>query len=514
MKKTILSIAIVFYMSLTCIAQNPKLETIWKYNIDDSGTNRLTRSDDFYLLNDSSIIFLTRQYDKNPGTNTKPASFYFSKINTDGKLIVDRKKVVLPSPDYYLKNFDITSDGNIVALAIKDKTGNSDVKTDSACLLFLNNDLTIFLQKFISSQNSKGTAPSRVTGVTALLDGKLVVGYNKREKQREQGEPLKTLSLFSCFTNNGDSLFTIQNNDPILSIEKGSNTSFFIKYDLNCDGDDSFLYASSDGSLLKKLSNIIPSGIVPMSNFSLNMNVEQFLLVTCKKDLTNSFTFDGPNDFSLQFTDTKLNYRETKLYKNVILFKGAAMQLIKDKEKGLYVFQYLKAGTSIPSDYFAFCRLDSTGRDTWWFLSNKPLEFAGGIPGKIMPLHGDDFIGVVYTNTGSRLLRLKVDTKKLNRTYVTRFGVLETQPGDQSSKSLTARIAANPTRNSFVISINSADNGKISLSVTDLQGRIIETREQLAANTTISLGGNYKAGIYLLHIRQQNSTQTLRLVKE
>lgn len=503
-------------------AQSPyKLETLWNYDVTDSTAGkRFAKSDDFYLLNDSSIIFLTKVFYKLPAASAKADEFYFSKVKTNGKLIINRKRIELPSDGYCVKNFDVQNDGTVIVLAIKDKTGNTDIKTDSALLISLNDDFNPAWKKFISSQNNRGTSPSRVTGVTALSNGKIIVGYNKRDTPRQSGETVKTLSLFTCFSSKGDSLFTRMNNDPIISITKGSNTAFFVQYDLNCPGGNLALHSSINGCNLKEVTNLFSTAAVQLSNFELKQARQEFDVVTISKKDGDNYSYNGPNTFALNKGDSILNHMGTSIYKNVVLFKGAAMTITSDKDGGLYVFQYLKAGSDSQNTtgYLAFCRLDSTGKDLWWFFSNDPINYSGGIPSKIMPLKGDGFIGLVYTPTGVRLLGLLVDPKKQTRGPATRMGVQETesllQQTDNFTPGFSIKTANNPTVNSFIVTVQSNSTEKINARIVDMQGRVVSVLSNVYSNTPTSVGNSLQKGIYILEAVQGNKRALARLLKQ
>ncbi|MDN3656760.1 Ig-like domain-containing protein [Ferruginibacter paludis] len=92
-----------------------------------------------------------------------------------------------------------------------------------------------------------------------------------------------------------------------------------------------------------------------------------------------------------------------------------------------------------------------------------------------------------------------------NQVMITTIGV---------NKPLQVIAAQNPARNYFSISINSSDNNLLSIIVTDVAGRIMETKEGIAANGTIQFGAKLGAGIYFIEVRQGSQIQKLKLVKQ
>jgi hypothetical protein len=81
------------------------------------------------------------------------------------------------------------------------------------------------------------------------------------------------------------------------------------------------------------------------------------------------------------------------------------------------------------------------------------------------------------------------------------------------NQKLTIRALPNPSATYFTIVTQSNINQPISLFVYDILGRIIETKHDLPANYSISIGHSYKPGLYNVEIMQGNQKQTLKLVK-
>jgi hypothetical protein len=52
------------------------------------------------------------------------------------------------------------------------------------------------------------------------------------------------------------------------------------------------------------------------------------------------------------------------------------------------------------------------------------------------------------------------------------------------------------------------------LTVLDVSGRIVETRNGMVANTTFHIGDYFQAGIYLVEVTQGKQQQTLKLIKQ
>lgn len=81
-------------------------------------------------------------------------------------------------------------------------------------------------------------------------------------------------------------------------------------------------------------------------------------------------------------------------------------------------------------------------------------------------------------------------------------------------KSMAVSGYPNPSSSSFNLQINGLSTDRASIKVTDLNGRIIETRTNIAANQLLKIGSNYKAGMYYVEVVQGGNKQQLKLVKQ
>jgi hypothetical protein len=61
--------------------------------------------------------------------------------------------------------------------------------------------------------------------------------------------------------------------------------------------------------------------------------------------------------------------------------------------------------------------------------------------------------------------------------------------------------------------ISGNNNEAISLKVTDLMGRIIETKTNLAVGQTLRIGDVYRQGVYFAELRQGDKIKLIKLIK-
>ena len=78
---------------------------------------------------------------------------------------------------------------------------------------------------------------------------------------------------------------------------------------------------------------------------------------------------------------------------------------------------------------------------------------------------------------------------------------------------LIVKAYPNPSPDQFYVITVSTSLQPISYTVTDLAGKVIESRTALSANGLFYVGANYQPGMYILKVTQGQQSQTLKLVK-
>jgi hypothetical protein len=83
----------------------------------------------------------------------------------------------------------------------------------------------------------------------------------------------------------------------------------------------------------------------------------------------------------------------------------------------------------------------------------------------------------------------------------------------EASESKLAIVAMpNPSAKGFMLNVSGDAGSQLMLSVMDISGRIIETKN-LSTNQFIRIGDNYRAGMYFAEIMQGNERKIVKLVK-
>ncbi|HEX6429982.1 MAG TPA: MBG domain-containing protein, partial [Niastella sp.] len=96
-------------------------------------------------------------------------------------------------------------------------------------------------------------------------------------------------------------------------------------------------------------------------------------------------------------------------------------------------------------------------------------------------------------------------------TTVTSARVEQTEEIPVVVNPFTVKVLGNPALDYFNINIQGSE-GKISLRVVDVQGRIVDYRENVPQGT-LQLGHSYHSGFYYLEVRQGSKIKQIKLVK-
>jgi hypothetical protein len=72
-------------------------------------------------------------------------------------------------------------------------------------------------------------------------------------------------------------------------------------------------------------------------------------------------------------------------------------------------------------------------------------------------------------------------------------------------------VYPNPSATAFRISVKS--NTRISYTVTDVSGSVVERKENVVAGEVLNIGSAYKKGIYFVRLRQGGVEKLVKLVK-
>ena len=81
-------------------------------------------------------------------------------------------------------------------------------------------------------------------------------------------------------------------------------------------------------------------------------------------------------------------------------------------------------------------------------------------------------------------------------------------------QNLTLKVLANPSTTHFTLVTQSSSNKPMTLRVVNMAGRIVETQQNIAPNSNLTIGSSYPAGMYYAEIFQGTERTMVKLVKQ
>jgi hypothetical protein len=84
---------------------------------------------------------------------------------------------------------------------------------------------------------------------------------------------------------------------------------------------------------------------------------------------------------------------------------------------------------------------------------------------------------------------------------------------ENSAIKLAVTAAPNPSSGYFTLRTKSVSAESVKVKVLDMLGRVVETKINIAANSTITFGSGYRPGTYLVEVVQGAEKRMLRLLK-
>jgi|GEM_PF-6162495 len=84
----------------------------------------------------------------------------------------------------------------------------------------------------------------------------------------------------------------------------------------------------------------------------------------------------------------------------------------------------------------------------------------------------------------------------------------------EASQGFSVQATPNPSSNYFTIVTKSDRKETLSITVTDVMGRIVERRLNVSANGTIQLGNAYGKGVYFVEVKQGAKKEKLQLIRK
>jgi hypothetical protein len=101
--------------------------------------------------------------------------------------------------------------------------------------------------------------------------------------------------------------------------------------------------------------------------------------------------------------------------------------------------------------------------------------------------------------------------RSADNTAVQSTGGMMENPLEESALKIT--VAPNPTTTYFTLKVQGRNNQPVELRVVDVQGRVVDAKSKLGANSTVQVGYSYLPGIYFAEFIQGTERKVIQLMK-
>lgn len=115
---------------------------------------------------------------------------------------------------------------------------------------------------------------------------------------------------------------------------------------------------------------------------------------------------------------------------------------------------------------------------------------------------------------GSNLSPWSTPAPALNGSNNFATAMREIQGRIDEARELTVSVLPNPSPRAFTLVTRSNSDKTLSITVTDVMGRIVETRTGVAANGRIEIGSKLNAGVYFVEVLQDGQRKKLKLIRQ
>jgi len=85
---------------------------------------------------------------------------------------------------------------------------------------------------------------------------------------------------------------------------------------------------------------------------------------------------------------------------------------------------------------------------------------------------------------------------------------------EESADDLGLKVLSNPSASYFTLIVQSKEKAPLTLRILDASGRPVEAKNKLANNSSLSIGHQYRPGIYFAELVQGSKKVTVKLVKQ
>jgi hypothetical protein len=174
----------------------------------------------------------------------------------------------------------------------------------------------------------------------------------------------------------------------------------------------------------------------------------------------------------------------------------------------------LESNSALPTGYITFVNGTTV-------LANVPVATASGVTSASFttstlssgthPIRAYYSGDVKFLNTESAVLNQVVTG---GATYTLKEQSGSRQTVQVKAERFSMQALPNPSVHQFRIVLQSNLEQPVTIRITDVLGRVVESRSNVAPNSTLQVGSTYRPGVYMIEAAQGNHRQTIKLLKQ
>ena len=83
----------------------------------------------------------------------------------------------------------------------------------------------------------------------------------------------------------------------------------------------------------------------------------------------------------------------------------------------------------------------------------------------------------------------------------------------ENTEALRLKVFPNPGKAYFTLNIQTSNSQRMDVRISDVSGRLVESRNNLLGSQQLRIGNNLKPGVYILQLRQGDNMKQIKLMK-
>jgi len=421
----------------------------------------------------------------------------------------------------YIKSIAIQSDGKIVAagsVIVRYNTdGSLDSTYDGRKDLFI--DKSSFRAESIASQNDDKIVVAFISNeffsfVRLNANGSLDSAFGTNGIIKAPMTEVNALSILD------NKLFAVGSLSSLGGVSSGIVARYLLGESFNLSCPSSKITPADKGRCDAVVNNIAP--VLQGGNTQINYALSGATIATGKGSISGkrfnkgvtTVTYSLANDASknCSFTVT-VNDKEPSSITNVAA-DFASLWPPNHKMKKVTISYDVKDNCGFNSPALSVSSNETRENNDWIVIDNHHVQLRAEKGKRGSERIYTITIGVTDLSGNQSIKTINVGVSKNKTTLKSNAANRSIIIDEGNIQNLIVNATPNPSQNYFTVLSKSNSDKPINLRATDVLGRLVETRLNIAANGKLQIGSNYGQGIYFVEVVQGTQRQLIKLVKQ